>query len=385
MCCTMPSRTILPRSPYKLETVSRACVLLREFNDERQALTLSEIVERTGMERTICFRLLRTLENEGFLRRVERHKYASNLRILSGKRFRIGYAAQGHDSFCVAVEQGLRRAANEHQVDLIELDNQYSQRVALRNAEALIHQKVDLAIEFQVYERIASKISNLFSEARIPVIALEIPQPGATFFGVDNHKVGLLAGKALLRAAQKEWGGKWDELLLLDLDIAGSLPHMRISSAQSVLRKNVPGMWLTTHLESRGAFIRAFELTRKHLQFVPERRTLMTGINDFAVLGALRAFEEAGRSKLCLAVGLGAIPEARRELRVSNTRLFGSVAFFPERYGETVLALALDILHHSVIPPASYVPVQLLTPKNVDQFYPKDIFGQSDIDLALAE
>jgi ribose transport system substrate-binding protein len=114
---------------------------------------------------------------------------------------------------------------------------------------------------------------------------------------------------------------------------------------------------------------------------VPKRRTLLTGVNDFAVLGALRAFEEAGRSKLCLAVGLGAIPEARRELRLPNTRLSGTVAFFPERYGKSVLDLALEMLHHREIPPAIYAPVQLLTPKNVDQFYPKDIFGQPDIDL----
>lgn len=370
-------------SSYKLETVSRACVLLRELNDERQALTLSEIVKRTGLERTICFRLLRTLEDEGFLRRAERHKYASNLRILSGKRFRIGYAAQGNDSFSSAVGQGLRRAANEHQIDLIELDNQYSQKIALRNAEILVQQKLDLAIEFQVYERIATKISSLFSNASIPVIALEIPQPGATFFGVDNHKVGTLAGKALLRAAETEWKGECDELLLLDLEIAGSLPHMRLSSTQSVLRKGLAGNWVTTHLQSRGEFMRAFELTRKYLQSAPKRRTLVTGINDFAVLGALRAFEEAGRSKLCLAVGFGAIPEARRELRLPSTRLAGSVAFFPERYGEGVLKLALDILHQSAAPPAIYVPVQLMTPKNIDQFYPKYIFGQPDIDLAL--
>ena len=133
----------LARKPnYKLETVSRACTLLRELDDERQALTLSEIVERTGIERTICFRLLRTLEDEGFLRRAERHKYASNLRILGGKRFRIGYASQGHDSFSSAVGQGLRWAANEHQVDLIELDNQYSLKTALRNAEILVQQNL---------------------------------------------------------------------------------------------------------------------------------------------------------------------------------------------------------------------------------------------------
>jgi ribose transport system substrate-binding protein len=365
---------------YKLETVSRACALLREFSDDGLGLTLTEIVERTGMERTVCFRLLRTLEDEGFLRRTERRKYASNLRILSGKRFRIGYASQGPDSFSFALGQGLRWAANEHQVDLIEFDNQYSVKTALRNAEMLVKQRVDLAIEFQVHGRIGAKLSSIFQDAGIPVIAVEIPHPGATFFGVDNHKVGLIAGKALLRAAEHEWNGECDELLLLDLETAGSLPHMRLSGAQSVLRKGLTGSWITTYLESHGEFVRSFELTRKHLQFAPKRRTLLTGVNDFATLGALRAFEEAGRSHLCRAVCLGATADVRRELRLPNTRLAGSVAFFPERYGSGVLALAMDLLHHKAVPPAIYAPVQWLTPRNVDQFYPKDIFGSSDID-----
>jgi ribose transport system substrate-binding protein len=137
------------RSPYTLETVSRACALLREFNDDRQGLTLNEIVERTGIERTICFRLLRTLEDEGFLRRAELRKYSSNVHILSGKRFRIGYASEGNDSFSSAVSQGLRWAATEFHIDLIELDNQFSSKAALRNAEMLVKQRVDLAIEFK--------------------------------------------------------------------------------------------------------------------------------------------------------------------------------------------------------------------------------------------
>jgi ribose transport system substrate-binding protein len=370
------------QSGYQLETVSRACALLRELNEERKQLSFTEIVQRTGMEQTACFRLLRTLEHEGFLRRSGRHKYVSNLRILTGKRFCIGYAAQGHDSFSMAVGQGLRWAANEHLVDLIELDNQSSQKIALRNAEKLVNHNVDLMIEFQLHERIAGKLSHLFKEAGIPVVAIEIPQPGAVFFGMDNHQVGLMAGNALLRAAQREWNGECDELLLLDREVAGSVPNLRISSAQSVLRKKLAGNWPITHLESRGEFIPAFELTRKHLQTVPKRRTLLTGTNDLAVLGALRAFDEAGRSSLCLAVGIGALPEARRELQLPNTRLVGSIATFPERYGDTVLKLAVDILHGRPVPPAVYTTMQLVTPKNIDQFYPKVIFEQSDIDLA---
>lgn len=366
-------------SRYKLETVARACALLREFEDDRQALSLTEIMKRTGMERTICFRLLRTLESEGFLRRAELRKYASNLHILTGKRFRIGYASQGHNSFSAAVSLGLRRAARERQFDLIEFENNYSPKAALRNAELLVKEGVDLAIEFQTYDRVAERISATFQEAAIPVIALEVPQPGATFFGVDNHKVGQMAGRLLHKKALEEWNGEFDELILLDLEIAGLVPHLRLSGVQSVLRKGLVGEWQTTHLEARGEFLRSFEMTRKHLQFAVKRRTLLAGVNDYSVLGALRAFEEFGRNNLCWAVGLGGVPEARRELRLPNTRLVGTVGFFPEHYGSSILDLALEMLQRKSVAPATYAQAQLITPENLDRFYPKDIYEQAEL------
>jgi ribose transport system substrate-binding protein len=352
-------------------------MLLRLFEDDRQMLSLTEIVERTGLEQTICFRLLRTLEEHGLLRRGERRKYASNFQILSGKRFRIGYAAQAHDSFCSALEQGLRWAAAGRPIDLIEVENRYSAKAALRNAEQLVSQRVDLAIEFQAYERIGSKLAHIFEQAGIPLIAVEIPHPNAVFLGVDNQRAGVAVGKALLKAAQKHWDGECDEILFLDLEISGSLPHLRLSSAQNVLRSGLKNHFVLTHLDSRGEFIRSFELTRRHLQKVPKRRTLVTGINDYAVLGALRAFEETGRSNICLAASHGGSPEARRELRLPNTRLVASVGFFPERYGESLILLALDILNKRTTPPAIYMPVQVLTQKNVDEFYPHDTFTSS--------
>lgn len=362
-------------SPYLLESVSRACAILRLFEDDRQTLTLADVVERTGFERTICFRLLKTLEEQALIRRAERRRYASNVQILTGKRFRIGYASQTYDSFCSALGQGLRWAAASRPIDLIEVENRFSAKAALRNAEQLVSQHVDLAIEFQSYERIGGKLATIFERANIPVIAVEIPHPNAVFLGVDNQRAGVAAGKILLRAAQKHWGGECDEILFLDLEAAGSLPHLRLSSAQEILRTGLGRNCTLIHLDSRGEFLRSFELTRRHLRAAPRRRTLVTGINDYAVLGALRAFEEAGRSELCLAVSHGGGPEARRELRLPNTRLSAAIAFFPEKYGESIVQLAVDILNKRATPPAVYMPVQVLTHKNVDEFYPQDTFS----------
>jgi ribose transport system substrate-binding protein len=339
---------------------------------------LKDVVKQTGYERTIVFRLLRTLEAEGILRRPEGRHYVSNVSLSGQKRFRIGYASQTNDSFSLAVTQGVRWAADRNQMDLIEVENRYSPTAALRNAQKLARQKVDLAIEFQVYERIGSKISSIYEEACIPVIAVEIPQPGAHFFGIDNYHVGQVAGRALVKAAQKLWRGEIDELLLLDLEIAGSLPHLRISGAESFVRASLAGNYRVHHLDSRGEMDRAFALVRRHLALNRAQRTLIFGVNDLAVLGALHAFAEAGRADLCLALGVGTIAEARRELRSPHTRLIGSIAPFPERYGEMIIQMALDIVQGRSVPPAVYAPIQLVTPQNIDKFYPSEIFTKPD-------
>jgi ribose transport system substrate-binding protein len=371
-------------SRYKLETVARACTILRQFSDMQKSLSLGEVVERTGFERTIVFRVLKTLEQEGLLRRPEGRRYFSNFALTTQKRFRIGYASENRDSFSQAFTQGIRWAASRHQIDLIEVENLYSAKAALRNAQKLVQQKVDLAIEFQVYERIGPELAALFEQASIPVIAIEIPQPGAIFFGIDNYRVGQLAGKALVKAAQEHWRGEIDELLLLDLEIAGSLPHLRVSGAESAVRKSLPGSYQILHLDSRGEMERSFELVRQHLQFSPKRKTIICGVNDLAVLGAVRAFSEVGRSNLCLALGVGAFPEARRELRSPQTRLIGSIATFPERYGDNLIEIALDILHHKQVPPAVYAPIQLITPQNIDKYYPSTLYAEKDKDSRVS-
>lgn len=375
MCAAKQSST-----RYKLETVARACAILHQFSDVQQPLSLGEIVERTGLERTIVFRILRTLEEEGMLRRPEGRRYVSNVNILTQKRFRVGYASQNGDSFSKAVSQGLRWAATRQQIDLIEVENLYNAKAALRNAQKLAEQRVDLAIEFQVYERIGPQLSTIYEKASIPVIAVEIPQPGAVFYGIDNYNVGQLAGKALIKAAQQHWRGQIDELLMLDLEVAGSLPHLRISGAESTVRKSLTGSYQVLHLDSRGEMERSFELVRRHLHFSPKRKTLICGVNDLAVLGALRAFAEVGRNEYCLALGVGAFPEARRELRSPQTRLIGSIATFPERYGDNLIQIALDILHHKSVPPAVYAPIQLVTPQNIEKFYPRALFAEADKD-----
>ena len=141
------------------------------------------------------------------------------------------------------------------------------------------------------------------------------------------------------------------------------------------MREALPGLERveTAMLDGDGQFGKSFELMRRHLRGNRHTRFLVSGINDASVLGAVRAFEEAGRTAYCAAMGQNASPEAREELRTRGTRLVGSVAFFPEKYGEGVIKLALDLLNKRSVPPAVFVEHKLVTPQTVDHFYPNDV------------
>src|SRR5262245_31472293 len=146
-------------------------------------------MDRTRFSKGMCFRLLYTLHHCGFLEKVEGNRYRLAAEVRRRKRYRIGYAAQGQDSsFPRDVLVGLERAAAREQLELIVLNNRYQPKVALRNAEQLIKEGVDLVIEFQTDEAVAPAIASSYLEADIPMIAIDIPHPGATYFGANNYE-----------------------------------------------------------------------------------------------------------------------------------------------------------------------------------------------------
>ncbi len=356
------------------QTVLRACEVLKAFRHLGEELSLTGVMERTRLPKTTTFRLLRTLIHGGLIERVGAGVYRNSFGPVTTRPFRIGFATQGDTEFAREVTRSMVAAAAREHVQLITLNNRYSAREALRNADAFIREQVDLVLEFQTYERVAPVIASKFLAANTPVIAIEVPHPGATYFGADNYKAGLIGGRALGRWAREHWEGRVDQLVLLELPIAGSLLELRSAGLVDGLRAELPRIVETpiVHLNGRGNFEQVLEVMRKYLRRRGPRRTLVGAVNDVCALAALRAFEEAGAAQLCAVMGQNALREAREELRRIGTRLVGSVAYFPERYGDELIPLALNILQKKPVPATVFVKHQLLTPRNVDLVYPLD-------------
>jgi ribose transport system substrate-binding protein len=363
-------------APYIVRSVVHAYQVLRAFQSSGEALRLRDVVQRTSLGKGLCFRLLHTLHHIGLVEKVDATRYRLTSEIGRRKRHRIGYAAQGQGtSFPREVLASLQRAADRESVELIVLDNRYQPKVALRNAEHLVRERVDLVIEFQTDEAVAPAIASTYLEAGIPLIAIDVPHPGATYFGANNYQAGLLAGRCLGQWAKSHWHGRVEEVLLLELARAGSLVRARTAGALAGLRESLHEALEAcpvVSIDCDGQFKTALEKVRKHIRRSKARYVVVGAANDPSALGATRAFQEAGQAGTCAVVGHNAEPDARAELREPRTPFVASVAFFPERYGDGLIKLAFDILAHRPVPPALFTHHQLVTTANVDHLYPND-------------
>jgi ribose transport system substrate-binding protein len=348
---------------------------LEAFRSEGEILHLSEIIERTGLTKARAFRLIKTLQSRGLIRRNCPRGYSLGIRPLNRRGYRLGYAAQSTEfAFSREVTNSIQRVSRREGVELVVLDNQYNSKMALRNADILIRERVDLVMEFQTDGRVAPAIASKFGALNIPLIAIEIPHPGAIYYGANNYEAGLIGGRYLGLWAKQTWRGAVDRVLLLELSKAGPLPRARITGMLDGIREVLPAFHdsQVSVLNGNGQFETSLDAVRRFLRMNRRQRTLVGAVNDPSAIGALRAFEEAGRMEDCAVMGQNASAEGRAELRRSHSRLVGSVAYFPERYGDELIPLACDILNHRNVSRATFVGHRLITPRNVDHFYPND-------------
>src|SRR3982751_1735083 len=229
------------RDPYLVKSVVHSAQLLSAFRSSGEALPLREVAARSGLPKSMAFRLLYTLERCGMIEKVGENLYRSYVRPLRQRLHRLGYAAQGTDyQFSKEISTGLQRAAAAQGLELICVDNRYNAKIAQRNADVLVREKVDLVIEFQTDDHVAPIVAAKYREANIPLIAIEVPHPGATYFGANNYEAGLIGGRYLGRWAKQHWQNGVDEIVLVQLERAGSLPKMRVTGMLVGMKEAFP-------------------------------------------------------------------------------------------------------------------------------------------------
>jgi ribose transport system substrate-binding protein len=351
---------------YLIPILSKALDVLELLEQSSTPVALEDVYQKTQISKTSVYRILKTLVHLGYVAQAQNGLY----RLVSRpRRLRFGFAAQSAEMpFSVAVAQSVVAAAAAAGVELLILDNRYDPDVAIQNAEEFVAKRVDLALEFQVEERVAPRIAHIFKKADIPLVAIDVPHPNATYFGVDNFEVGFEAGSMLAQYALRKWKGKVDWVLGVGFSEAGSFVQSRITGAFDGIRNRLPELAADrfVQLDGRGmrqpsqlAISDVLRGRRKGERF------LVATATDSSALGVLDAVRAAGRESDFAVVGQDCIPEAIEEMRSGKSALVGSISHEVETYGPRLIQLGIALLRGYTVPPYNYVRHKAVTPETL--------------------
>ena len=347
---------------YLIPILSKALDILELLEAEKKTLTLELIYQRSAISKTSVYRILKTFVHRGYVAQTQDGAY----RLVSRpKKMRFGFAGQSAEMpFSEAVTRSLKEAASSSGIELVIRDNRYDADTAIKNANEFVTEGVDLIIEFQIEEQVAPAIAHIIARAGIPLIAIDIPHPHATYFGVDNYQVGFEAGEMLAQYAISKWKSKADWVVGLDVAEAGAFVQSRINGAFVGLRSLLPDIPADSYIRLDGRGLRETsarvlgDFFKRHPR---TERILVAAATDTSALGALQITMQSQREKNVAIVGQDCIPEVMEEMKNSSSPIIGSISHQVQTYGPRLIQLGVAILRGHAVPPYNYVQHRAIT------------------------
>ncbi len=352
---------------YLIPILSKALDVIELLEENHAPVSLEDVYQRTHISKTSVYRILKTLVHRGYVAQAQNGLY----RLVSRpRRLRFGLSVQSAElPFSMAVAQSVTDAAAAAGVELIVLDNRFDPEVAVRNAEDLVARHVDLMLEFQVEEAAAPRVAHIFKKAEIPLVAVDVPHPNATYFGVDNFECGLEAGSLLAQHAARKWKGKVDWVLGVGMAEAGSFVQGRIVGAFEGIRERIKDIAHDRFVQVEGRGMRepsqlaVADFLRTHRN---GERILVAAATDTSALGVLDAARQAGREADFAIVGQDCIPDVLEEMRAGKSAIIGSISHEVETYGPRLIQLGISILRGYTVPPYNYVRHKAVTAETMN-------------------
>jgi len=351
---------------YLIPILSKALDVLELLEQNNAPATLEDVYQKTHISKTSVYRILKTLVHRGYVAQTQSGQY----RLVSRpRRLRFGFAtSSGEMPFSIAVSQSVTTAAAASGVELLVLDNRYDPDVAIQNADEFVAKRVDLVLEFQVEEAVAPRVAHIFKKADIPLVAIDVPHPNATYFGVDNFEVGYEAGCLLAQHALRKWKGTADWVVGVGFSEAGSFVQSRIAGAFDGVRERLQEIAADRYVQIEGRGMR--QPSQKAMAAflagqAKRQRVLVAAATDSSALGVLDAIREAGREADFAIVGQDCIPEVLEEMRGGTSAIVGSISHEAESYGPRLIQLGIALLRGYTVPPYNYVRHRVVTPETL--------------------
>lgn len=277
--------------------------------------------------------------------------------------------------FSAVINEGIHRYAEQMGFDVPYCDTAFDAAKAVACAEQLAQQAPDFVINSNWQAGAGPAMMDIFDAAGIPTTSIDVVHPNAIFMGADNYTSGFIAGQHAgqhvsdLGRCGDVWvyvgenlgeGEAANQRLVGFKDgvqtVCGPIPEDRFGSeifdqqsAEQALTKTTD--WLTAHPQA--AYVAA------------------TSIDDARADGIAKALAQSGREGIAVGLGCDTIGiEATKAAPPEESRFLGCVAYYPEKYPDYVVSIALDVLEGKPVPQEVHIAHEFLDRETIGSVYP---------------
>jgi ribose transport system substrate-binding protein len=270
-------------------------------------------------------------------------------------------------------------------IKVYRFDNNADAATSLTNARLMVQEKPDVIIDYSGIASANPAIGAIFTAAKIPCVALNLPIPGCSQFGFSQQQLGTDVGTAAGQAiVAKGWTGSnttlidaWSPMYGQDVNYSQSYLYSALAKAlpqwKQVSGADIP---LTATQEgSHAVFVNGSgdlqttnTVVAQALQDVPSSQNVIVSVfNHNSALGAQQALITAGRKNWVI---IGSGPNAAEIQSIqTNPHWLMSADFFFTAWPKYALAMAYALHAGVKLPALTESAIQATTKSNVNTYY----------------
>ncbi len=290
----------------------------------------------------------------------------------AGAGLKIGYLSYGEQvPYVFEISEGIRAQAALAQVELVECDaNLEGGKVAGCMTE-LTEAGVKGIIQFQGTLADPEAVCGL-APADVPVVAVEFAQEpcAGALVEADDYRAGQIAGRAVGEWVKERWDCTYDAYVSFESAVAAQRSQERMEgyrqgfSAVCEIKNEQIGPNQDTQPAAQTAIAEVLTL------FPDAKRIVVVAVNSDAAIGALDGAKAAGREGDVWVSGQGGLENARERIR-ADEQYIGDAAYFPERFGRSILPALLDLIAGKEVQAQLLVEPAWIDAQTIDEQYPQ--------------
>ena len=273
------------------------------------------------------------------------------------------------------VKYGFENACKERGWTLLYADNNSDGQTAVSNAETMALQGPDFVVDMNVDASVGQTIMDIFNNAGIPVLAVDIALPGAPFFGIDSAQLGYFNGETAAQYIKDNYDGTVDYIVLMTQIASGDEVQKRVRSCVDALDDNGIQYTEVVELEGENDAGKSQQRFADFLTGHPDAKSIVVfTINENAAQGVYAAACTANREWDVRIFSANCGSQFVEPMYASdgNQSWVCTISNFTELYGEQACQLIEQYLSTGEIPDNTCCKFEAITWDNIKEYYPLD-------------